>query len=134
MKKKHALKDQIRLFLDENINPRLVSAINKHGFISTHIYETHLRAAPDVKILEYAYSLELTILTFNTRHFRIIHNDWVQKGKEHAGIIVSTEIPFSELLRRILILLNKTSKTEIKSQLRFLSEFSDNMGLVTLKI
>ncbi|HEY5043914.1 MAG TPA: hypothetical protein VIK53_18225 [Verrucomicrobiae bacterium] len=41
-------------------------------------------------------------------------------GREHAGIIVSKQLPVGEMLRRLLALLQKESSDSMRGQVRFL--------------
>jgi hypothetical protein len=45
-------------------------------------------------------------LTFNVRDFVALHAQYLAEKRDHAGIIVSTQLLLPELLRRTLNLLN----------------------------
>jgi hypothetical protein len=49
-----------------------------------------------------------------------LHNRWIDEGREHAGIIVSKQLPVGESLRRLLPLLQKESSDSMRGQVRFL--------------
>ena len=59
-------------------------------------------------------------MTFNVEHFVQLHNLWLESGLEHAGIIVSKQLPIGESLRQLLGLLQRETAESIKGQLRFL--------------
>jgi hypothetical protein len=40
----------------------------------------------------------LFILTFNTPDYVRLHFDWLQRGRTHAGIIVSDQLPIGETI------------------------------------
>jgi hypothetical protein len=49
-----------------------------------------------------------------------LHNRWLEAGHEHAGIIVSKQLPIGETLRRLLVLLLREDAVSMRSHLRFL--------------
>ncbi len=51
------------------------------------------------------------------------HMGYLAEGKEHWGIILSTEEMLDVLRRRLLRLLNTVSAAELKNQIRWLNEF-----------
>ncbi len=59
-------------------------------------------------------------MTFNVGHFVQLHNSWLESGHEHAGIIVSKQLPIGESLRRLLALLQRETAASMRGQLRFL--------------
>jgi hypothetical protein len=60
------------------------------------------------------------MVTFNVGDFVRLHNRWIDAGREHAGIIVSKQLPVGEMLRRLLALLQKESGDSMRGQVRFL--------------
>ena len=65
----------------------------------------------------------LFILTFNTSDYVRLYFDWLQRGQQHAGIIVSDQLPISETIRRLLNLLNRVTADEMKNEVRWLQAF-----------
>jgi hypothetical protein len=49
-----------------------------------------------------------------------LHNRWIDESREHAGIIVSKQLPVGESLRRLLVLLQRESGDSMRGQVRFL--------------
>lgn len=58
-------------------------------------------------------------MTFNVGDFVRRHNRWVEAGREHAGIIVSKQLPVGEMLRRLLVLRQKESSQSLKGRCAF---------------
>ena len=50
---------------------------------------------------------------------------WSSEGREHAGIILSVQMPIGGLLKRMLRLLDQVTADEMKNNLRYLSDFAD---------
>ena len=60
------------------------------------------------------------LFSYNVKDFVLLHNEYLQGGKEHFGIIVSKHLPIGETLRRLLNVLQRLSKDSIKNQIEFL--------------
>ena len=41
------------------------------------------------------------LVTFNVAHFRELHATWLRYGRHHAGIVVSSQRPIGDMLRRL---------------------------------
>jgi hypothetical protein len=51
--------------------------------------------------------LNRVLLTYNRRHFRRLHRDWLAAGRSHAGIVVVPQTPpLSRRVLRIALLLD----------------------------
>jgi hypothetical protein len=70
--------------------------------------------------LEYAVREERAVLTFNICDFAPLHDGYLAGGKEHFGIVFSTEEVFRVLFRRLVRFL---SAEELRNQTRWLNEF-----------
>jgi len=120
--------DEIKLFIllytDADIHADLAEQIRNHGFDAISAREKQQRGLDDEPQLEYATSQGRAILTHNQRDFAPLHEKWQREGREHAGIILSVQIPIGELLRRTLNLLNQVTADEIHNNLRHLSDFA----------
>jgi len=79
--------------------------------------------ADDDEQLAYAASNQRAIVTFNHKDFALRHARYLAAGKEHWGIILSTEETIDVLRRRLLRLLNTLATEELKNQIFWLNEF-----------
>jgi hypothetical protein len=111
---------KVRLFLDEDVHVVLASALRKRGYDARHTGEEERLGTSYKEQLEFATGEERCFMTFNVGHFVQLHNSWMQSGREHAGIIVSKQLPVGESLRRLLALLHRETPASMKGQLRFL--------------
>jgi hypothetical protein len=48
-----------------------------------------------------------------------LHNCWIEEGREHAGIIVSQQLPVGEALRRWLNFMQVETAEGIRNEVRF---------------
>jgi len=121
--------DEVRLFIalytDADVNKKLGAKIREQGFDAISALEVQNNLLDDEPQLEYATSQGRAILTHNQQDFAPLHEKWQRDGREHAGIILSVQIPVGELLRRTLRLLNQVTADEIHNNLRHLSDFAE---------
>ncbi len=112
-----------KLYLNEHLSPRLAEQLRKYGFDVTSTLECHMVEADDDEQLAYAASDQRAIVTFNHKDFAVRHTRYLAEGREHWGIILSTEEAIDVVRRRLLRLLNTVSAEELKNQIRWLNEF-----------
>src|SRR5262245_29258205 len=94
----------VRLFTDEHLSPLLAEVLREHGYDAESCHEAGRAnlSIPDDDQLHYATQAGRVILTFDISDFVQLDSEWKSLGKEHAGIIVSSEIVnFSLLLARV---------------------------------
>lgn len=111
---------KVRLFLDEDVHLALAGALRKRGYDARHTGEEGRQRRSDKDQLEFAAGEDCCLVTFNVGDFVQLHNLWLQSGREHAGIIVSKQLPVGESLRRLLVLLQHENAASMRTKLRFL--------------
>ncbi len=115
----------ISLYTDADVDSDLAIQIRKQGFDAVSSREEKLNRLNDEAQLLYASDHRRAILTHNTKHFEPLHKKWQREGKVHWGIIISTQVPIGELLRRILRLFNTITADEMRNNIRYLSDFAE---------
>ncbi len=108
------------LLLDEDVHFLLSSALRKRGFDVIHTQELEGKGKTDSEQLAFAVEESRCLLSYNIRDFVILHNEYVENGQEHCGVIVSKQLSFSETLHRLLRLLQQHSKKSMNNRLEFL--------------
>jgi hypothetical protein len=111
---------KLRLFLDEDIHAALAAALRKRGHDAVLALEEKQLGLSDESQLNFATQENRCLVTFNIGDFVRLHNRWIDAGREHAGIIVSKQLPVGESLRRLLALLQKENGDSMRGQVRFL--------------
>jgi Domain of unknown function (DUF5615) len=111
---------KLRLFLDEDVHAALAAALRKRGHDAVLALEEKRLGLYDESQLNFATQENRCLVTFNVGDFVRLHNRWMDAGREHAGIIVSKQLPVGEMLRRLLTLLQKDSGDSMRIQVRFL--------------
>jgi predicted nuclease of predicted toxin-antitoxin system len=109
--------------LNEHLSPRLAAQLRQHGFDVTSTLEMGMVEADDDEQLAFAAAGQRAIVTFNHKDFAVRHDQYLAEGKDHWGIVLSTEETISVLRRRLLRLLNAVTAEELKNQMRWLNEF-----------
>jgi uncharacterized protein DUF5615 len=111
---------KLRLFLDEDVHAALAAALRKRGHDAVLALETKRLGLSDESQLNFATQENRALVTFNVGDFVRLHNRWIDERREHAGIIVSKQLPVGEMLRRLLALLQKENGDSMRGQVRFL--------------
>lgn len=112
----------LRLLLDEHIWKGLTKVLKDRGYDALSIVDIN-RSADDEPILELAAAQGRAVLTFNVKHFGPLAFIWYERGKNHAGIILSEEIPQGELVRRTIRFLEAVTAEEMENSVRRLEDF-----------
>ena len=62
-------------------------------------------------------------VTFNVGHFASLHSAWLQTGRHHAGLIVSSQRPVGDLVKRLLKLAAMLEPADMDDRIEFLSNW-----------
>ena len=115
---------RIKLYLDEDAQRTdLIRALRARGVDVLTVSEADLLGQPDDIHLQYASEQGRVIFTFNRGDFFHLHTEWLNHGRHHAGIVVSDQIRTSEVMRRLLRLIDAKSANEMRDWLEFLSNW-----------
>lgn len=112
-----------RLYLNEHISWRIAEQLRKLGFDATSTLESGMVDEDDDVQMEFAVSQQRAIVSINHKYFAPLHDQYLAAGKEHWGVLLSTEESVPVLRRRLLRLPNTLSADELKNQIRWLNEF-----------
>ena len=115
--------DPLKLYLNEHLSPRLAVQLCRYGFDVTSSQGAQMLSQDDDEQMALAASEQRAIVTFNFGDFMLLHEKYIADGKDHWGIIFSTEEPTGVLTHRLLRLLNSVTCDEMKNQVRWLNEF-----------
>jgi len=116
----------IALYLDEDITYRLAEALREHGFDALAAYEVGNSEVPDQVHLEFATRQGRALVTCNAKDFSPLFDEWWETGRQHHGVIVSEQLAFGEMLRRLLDLLHQVTAEEMRNSYRNLAEFAES--------
>src|SRR5206468_1368772 len=91
-----------RFFTDEDIYGAVAVALSRAGFDAVSTPETGRLGTSDESQLDWAAGEGRVLVTFNVAHFARLHTTWLRQGRHHAGIVVSSQRPIGDVLRRLL--------------------------------
>lgn len=101
----------IKLYLDEDVDPLLAPVLRERGIDCLSTREAQNLGHSDVQQLTFATNQGRVILTFNVKDFLRLAKELTNSSRHHSGIIVSNHLPFRELLRRVLVLVQRQAHT-----------------------
>jgi predicted nuclease of predicted toxin-antitoxin system len=113
----------VPLYLDEDVKVLLAEVLRNRGYGATHVLEAGRCGKSDEEQLAYAAKNKMAILTYNVKDFIILSKKYEAQGKKHYGIIVSAQLPFNELLKRVLRFLATHSSGTITNKIIWLSDY-----------
>jgi hypothetical protein len=108
------------MYLDENMPIVLAPLIQARGYFATTAHAEGLLGAEDPEHLEYATSHGYCLVTHNRQHFIRLHNDRINAGQRHTGIIVAFVRNVYVLADCLVERLNTLTADEFVNQLLFL--------------
>jgi hypothetical protein len=113
----------LRLFTDEDVYGAIAPALRRAGIDAVSAPESGRLRESDESHLLWALNEGRTMATFNVAHFAKLHFAWLRGGRHHAGIVVSSQRPIGDVLRRLLHLANAREADELRDRLEFLSDW-----------
>lgn len=114
---------RIRLFTDEDVYGGVAAALRTAGFDAVSTPEAGRLGESDESQLSWAAANGRAFVTFNVAHFAAMHTAWIALGRQHAGIVVSSQRPIGDLIRRLVRLGNTLDASAMKNRLEFLSDW-----------
>ena len=114
----------VRLYLDEDAAQHdLLAALRLRRVDVTSAQEQGLVGAADLAQLQWCCAKKRVLYTFNVRHFYALHGEYLRSAREHAGIILAPQQPYSigGQMRRLLRLMERKSAEEMANHVEFLS-------------
>jgi len=97
---------KIKLYIDEDLTNKLALVLRSRGYDVISSHEVNMTGKKDDEQLDYSTSRGRVILTRNTRHFVQLQRKYYDTGKQHSGILVTDDIGFHEMLRRLTAFLD----------------------------
>ncbi len=111
---------KIRLYLDEDVDVALASALRQRGIDALTTQEAGNIGWPDEDQFTFATQTGRVFLTHNRGDFARLHQTKMRGERSHAGIILSDQLPVGELLRRLSNLCFHLTQEEMANRLEFL--------------
>lgn len=113
----------IRFFTDEDVYGAVAVALRRTGIDAVSAPEAGRLGESDESQLRWAADESRVLVTFNVAHFASLHSRWIDQGEHHAGIVVSTQRPIGDMLRRLRRLAGEVDADAMCDRLGFLSNW-----------
>jgi predicted nuclease of predicted toxin-antitoxin system len=78
----------MRLYLDEDLSPRIAVALRRRGIDAVSAHEVGNTQRSDAEQLAYATRSRRALVTRNARHFLTLAHAAVERQTPHAGIVL----------------------------------------------
>jgi len=114
----------VKLYVDADITPRLARALRARGYDVLSAHEAGNADASDAEQMAFAVTEGRALLTCNAGDFTLIFEDYWDAGREHGGVIVSEQLEFGEMLRRVGRLLDTVNAADLRNNWKNLAEFT----------
>jgi hypothetical protein len=113
----------IRFFTDEDVYGAIAVALRRARIDACTTPEAGRRGQSDESQLEWAAAQGRVLVTFNVAHFAELHATWLRQGRRHAGIVVSSQRPIGDVVRRLLHLSGQLDGQSMRDRLEFLGDW-----------
>lgn len=112
-----------RFFTDEDVYGAVAPALRRAGIDAVSTPEAGRRGLGDESQLERVSAEGRVLVTFNVAHFAELHANLLRQGRHHAGIVVSSQRPIGDMVRRLLHLAGALDVESMRDRLEFLGDW-----------
>lgn len=113
------------LYLDEHLSPLLARMLRDRGIDCLTAIEAGNLGQSDEAQLTYATSQGRVLLTFDREDFLALATQWAERGRPHAGLILSRQGSASELLRPLLHLIALRGEEDLHNHILWLQNYKN---------
>lgn len=110
-------------FMEEDLYGAVAAALRRAGIDAVSTPETGRHRQSDESQLEWAAVEGRVLITFNAAHFAQLHAHWLGQRRHHAGIVVSSQRPIGDVVRRLLHVAGTKHAELMHDHLEFLSDW-----------
>jgi len=115
----------VSIYLDADVERMIAKGLRRQGYNCRAADEVGMKRASDEAQLEYAARMGYALVTYNIEHFAPLHTRYLREGWEHSGIVlIPKRWGASEVLRRLLNLLDAVTADEMRNNVKWLSDFA----------
>lgn len=113
----------LTLYLDENVDVSVAAGLRSRGIDAVTVRDRGKLGASDEEHLTLASAEGRLLVTHDIADFARLHRQWVEEGRQHAGIAVSNIVAPGALLKRLLQLYESVPQSQGEGCLVFLGRF-----------
>jgi len=113
----------VRLYLDEDVIPTLALILRERGHDAVSALDLGRKGIADPDHFVYAAKEGRAILTYNVGDYIPLASEAMRSNTHFSGLILSTQDPLREILRRTLRLLRDRQKEQMDNSVVWLNSF-----------
>jgi predicted nuclease of predicted toxin-antitoxin system len=113
----------IKLYLDEDVPEAIAVALRLRGYDVMTVSEVGRKGLTDIEQIKYATSENRIMFTHNIADFCKIHSEFIKRGNEHSGIILSKQVSVGIIIKALLRLLSNLTNEKVRNNVIWLSEW-----------
>ena len=110
----------IHLYFDEDVSVGIVENLRTRGFDVLSVRDAGALGRSDDEQMLYAVSQKRAMVTHNRMDFEKQHVKFLENGMQHYGVIVVKRRRDTEVVSKLLALLDSVTAEEMKNQLRYI--------------
>ncbi|MEO1094447.1 MAG: DUF5615 family PIN-like protein [Cyanobacteria bacterium J06638_28] len=110
----------IHVYLDEDVDILIANLLRSRSFDATTARPAKQLGKTDAEQLAYATSQRAAILTHNRTDFEELAQQYFDTARSHSGIIVAVRRPYTEIVKRLLTILDSTTADEMGNQILYI--------------
>ena len=110
----------VELYLDEDVDVLVAEMLRGYGFTAETAREAGKLGLSDAEQLAHASTRRIVLLTHNRVDFERLVGEYFSTGRDHAGVIFAVRRAPQEVVRRLLLLLDRVSADEMVNQVRYI--------------
>jgi hypothetical protein len=112
-----------RFFTDEDVYAAVALALRRAGIDAVSTAEVRRLGQSDESQLLWASAEGRAVVTFNVAHFAALHRAWLKADRHHAGIVLSSQRPIGDVVRRLSRLAAALDRESLCDRLEFLGDW-----------
>lgn len=113
----------IALYTDEDVYGEIAPQIRSRGYDALSTFEAEKTGIEDEEQLNFAVAQGRTILTHNMGDFERLHKLFLEKNREHFGIVVAPQWGIGVIIKCVLNMLDQVDAEQMKNAYHHLGEF-----------
>ena len=110
----------IHLYFDEDVSVGIVENLRTRGFDVLSVRDAGALGRSDDEQMLYAVSQKRAMVTHNRLDFEKQHVKFLENGMQHYGVMVVKRRRDTEVVAKLLELLDSLTAEEMKNQLRYI--------------
>lgn len=107
------------VYLDEDVSVVAAAILKARGFDVLTARDAGQLGRSDFQQLAFGTEAGRVLLTHNRVDFERLHQEWLEAGKSHAGIVVARRRPPGDLAARVGRLLTRLTAEDLHNQLLY---------------